>query len=550
MLDEGLHYLLQFDEVGQVDVHHVAGVELGVGDVFAVGGVQRHVVERVANGVNGADEVAPAADHEDAHVGILVHGAGEPARRAGVVVWRAVIPGLHTGDDFIGQIVLEFQFAADVIIHGRGKGTVDCGVGGVEVGVFRGRVVVAAGEAGVVGAEDESLVVQQLLAEDVGVNPQVVVHDDVGGKAGEAGKFGGDFFAPGVGQGIALLQGGGVFAFGKGAAFGERGVEVALQIGREFVVKMSGGGVGGQVERIGNVVARIVGDGFKVQDAGDENEAVQIHSIAVAQMVGEAGGTEDAVAFAAEIFGREPAVVARGPEPDKFTDGIEVLGVAEKVVGITRRAAEAGGHRVNEDEVAGVQKGVVVVHELERWRGQGAVGIHFHAARAEGAHVQPDGGGAGTAVETKGDGTFGLVLITQPRVGDVKDGGNRSAVILEHGQHSGLSDVFDALTGDGDGVGGKDGGVGGVGEGHFIFERRGVGVVVGRRLGRGQGQLRGERERQHQKKSIHNIWSLENAGFFGKGKSESWSEDGGWGMEDGCVLRWTCCDKPGNGWVD
>ena len=42
---ERLDVLLHLLQVGEIDIHHVAGVEFGVGDVRAVGGVQGHVVE-------------------------------------------------------------------------------------------------------------------------------------------------------------------------------------------------------------------------------------------------------------------------------------------------------------------------------------------------------------------------------------------------------------------------------------------------------------------------------------------------------------------------
>ena len=82
-------------------------------------------------------------------------------------------------------------------------------------------------------------------------------------------------------------------------------------------------------------------------------------------MVGQAGGAEDAVAFAAKIFRREPAFVPRRPEPDEFADGIQIGLVAEKCVGlfILRRAAETRRHRINENQIAAVQNGIIVVHQ-------------------------------------------------------------------------------------------------------------------------------------------------------------------------------------------
>jgi hypothetical protein len=51
-------------------------------------------------------------------------------------------------------------------------------------------------------------------------------------------------------------------------------------------------------------------------------------------MVGKSRRAEDAVTFAAQIFRREPAFVPRRPKPDEFADGIEIGGVAEKLIGL------------------------------------------------------------------------------------------------------------------------------------------------------------------------------------------------------------------------
>ena len=80
-----------------------------------------------------------------------------------------------------------------------------CGGGRIKIGIWRRRVVVAPGDARVVGAENQSLVVQQLPAEHALVNPQMVVLDDRRFQAGEPGEFGGDFFVFVGGQRIALL---------------------------------------------------------------------------------------------------------------------------------------------------------------------------------------------------------------------------------------------------------------------------------------------------------------------------------------------------------
>src|SRR5262249_40028189 len=137
------------------------------------------------------------------------------------------------------------------------------------------------------------------------------------------------------------------------------------------------------------------------------DEAVQIHAVSGAQVIGQAGGAEHAITFAAEVLRREPAVMARGPETDEIADGIHVAGDAKETVGLLflGGAAETGGHGINEYKVAGIEHGKFVVHQREGRRGLRAVGIHFSAARSESAEVQPEGGGAGSAVEAEGDGS-------------------------------------------------------------------------------------------------------------------------------------------------
>ena len=105
----------------------------------------------------------PSAENEHAQVGILVHGGGELVPGIGVVVAHAVVPRLHAGQDFIGQIVLKFQFPADITVDRRRKRPVKWRRGGIEIRVGRRRVVVASGDAGIVSAEDQSLIVEQLL---------------------------------------------------------------------------------------------------------------------------------------------------------------------------------------------------------------------------------------------------------------------------------------------------------------------------------------------------------------------------------------------------
>ena len=94
-----------------------------------------------------------------------------------------------------------------------------------------------------------------------------------------------------------------------------------------------------------------------------------------------------------------------------------------------------------------------------------SIGIHLHPARTERAEMQPEGGGAGTAVETERNRACGGVCPVQPRVSDVKDRGARRAVRLENRQHARFGHILHRLAGDGDGVRREDRLVGCIGDG-------------------------------------------------------------------------------------
>ena len=67
-------------------------------------------------------------------------------------------------------------------------------------------------------------------------------------------------------------------------------------------------------------------------------------------------------------------------------------------------AGEARADRVDEDKVGYVEERLLVVHDLKGRLGSGAVSVHLAAPGAEGAHMQPDGGGAWAAVVDEDNG--------------------------------------------------------------------------------------------------------------------------------------------------
>src|SRR6266404_3946129 len=124
------------------------------------------------------------------------------------------------------------------------------------------------------------------------------------------------------------------------------------------------------------------------------------------QVVSESSGTEGAVAFADEEFGGVPAIVAVDVHSDELRERLYVLLDAPKILVLrfAHGVAEAGANGIDEDHVGFIEQRGLIVLQLVGWRrGVFSVGGD-DAARSEGAHVQPNGSGAGAAVVDEGDG--------------------------------------------------------------------------------------------------------------------------------------------------
>ena len=153
------------------------------------------------------------------------------------------------------------------------------------------------------------------------------------------------------------------------------------------------------------VVVNARRDRVEAQDRRDQDDAVQRDAALVQQVVGQGGGTRGSVALAGEEFRGEPALISRDVEADEIGDGADVLLDAEKLFGLFAGGgpAVAGVDRIDEHQVGGGKPGVGVLHQRERRRRGIAVLIERDAHGAGGAQVQPDGGGAGAAIEDEGD---------------------------------------------------------------------------------------------------------------------------------------------------
>ena len=251
----------------------------------------------------------------------------------------------------------------------------------------------------------------------------------------------------------AFHQRGGVLGGGEFAGFGEKCRDVRRRIGQRFLIR-GGGGVAGEVEDERQIVAGIERDGAEIKNGRDQHDAVDVNAVVLLQIISKRSGAEGAVTFADQKFRRVPAVVAIEIDVDELREHFYVLIHAPEIL-VLRFAdgvAEAGADGIDEDHVGFVEQGIGVVFDFVRrgWSG-GVVGID-DAARAEGAHMQPDGCGAGAAVVEESDGALGEILGVAASVGGgINQRGGLAFFVFQQGG-GGDGFVGDGLAVDFDGV--------------------------------------------------------------------------------------------------
>ena len=317
------------------------------------------------------------------------------------------------------------------------------------------------------------------------------------GVAGEPVQDGGALLRR---QLVAERQGARVIAGGPRLDLGERGGQVALlELGGQLLVVPGGGGVGRQVERVGQLVAAGEVGGLEVEDRGDQQDAVEGDARALDQIAREPRRARGAVALPHQEQRRGPALVAAQVEPDELAHRLQIALHPPELLAELRLAgaAVARPDRIDEAQVGLVEPGVRVVHQLVGRRGHRAVGAHLDALGAECAQVEPHRGRARAAVEREHHGTRGGARHPIERVGHEEDFGLGLALLVLERQLAGGDRVGERLAGDGDLVV-RD---------HRRLGRVRLGPGRGRRLGgRGGlgGQRRGrEREGQEQRERLH-----------------------------------------------
>ena len=139
------------------------------------------------------------------------------------------------------------------------------------------------------------------------------------------------------------------------------------------------------------------------------------------QHSGKLRGTRCAIAFADQEFRRSPAIIAR----DVLIDEIgEPVGILDDAVELRRcfprgRTAVPRGNRVDEDEVRGIEKRILIVRDGVRRGHPLAIGSQHHALWSH-AHMREKRSGPWPAVIDEAHGPLGGISDTILGVSDVK----------------------------------------------------------------------------------------------------------------------------------
>ena len=198
-----------------------------------------------------------------------------------------------------------------------------------------------------------------------------------------------------------------------------------------------------------------------------QHDAVEIQAVTLLQVTRKPRGAGGTVGFADQEFGREPASVAGGIEPDEIADRGNILFKAVPFLGFLafHGTAVPSADRVDKDQVGLFEQRVFVFRQFEGRRWQVAVILQDYAARAEQSQVQPHRRRARTTVEGKGDGAFRLFIHVVLGIGDKEDLCPRLpgfelllAVgnLLLHHDRSGEDGVLELFSANGDRVFGLD----------------------------------------------------------------------------------------------
>src|SRR5690606_26869866 len=108
------------------------------------------------------------------------------------------------------------------------------------------------------------------------------------------------------------------------------------------------------------------------------------------EVLGKTGHPHAAIGFAEQVFRGGPALMFRDPAPDEVTDGFNVLVQSVEIVGFrfSGGAAVAGGHGIDENDIAEIQDAEWVFDDARGWQWWlRAIARKLHASRADAAEM-------------------------------------------------------------------------------------------------------------------------------------------------------------------
>ena len=145
----------------------------------------------------------------------------------------------------------------------------------------------------------------------------------------------------------------GVFSHREFLHFSQGAVQILLKLGFKPLVIARGGRVSRQKQDERKIVARVEIQGKEIEHHRHQHDAVEIHAVPVLQVTCQAGSSCGPVAFADEVAGRSPAMVAGDVEPDEVPDRFDVgFEAVELLVRLSRHGpAKPGCDRIDEHQI-------------------------------------------------------------------------------------------------------------------------------------------------------------------------------------------------------
>ena len=148
------------------------------------------------------------------------------------------------------------------------------------------------------------------------------------------------------------------------------------------------------------------------------------------------GGSSATVAFADDIFGAGPALVAVKPLFDEQQQRFSIfLNAIELICAVfIQQHTVASANWVYKHDICDIQQTVRIVNGLVGGQGGGTIGFSIEkAGSAKETCVDIHGGGAGSTVKTKENRTGGRILYIGAKIGIGENGSDGfPGIIIEH----------------------------------------------------------------------------------------------------------------------